>query len=234
MKRYTSLIIDDNELDRLNVSLNLKRYPQFDVLGIFESAVEALPFIQKHKPDVLFLDIDMPELSGLELRKSVSDVPVCVFISAHPEHALDAFGLDTLDFILKPLTANRLSQTIVRIEDYMSVREKANLFEAGFGGESIFIKDGTEQHKVALRDILYLEALKDYTRVVTGTRKYFVLSNIGNLIKEENMVGFVRVHRSFAVHKTFVRKVVSGVVTLHDGTEIPIGRSYKDNLKQLL
>jgi len=230
MKKYTCIVVDDDEIDRLTVLSFAKKFPILDILGVFESAEEALPFIEKEKIDILFLDIDMPGLSGIEFRKSALEIPVCVFITAHPEHAVESFQIETLDFIVKPLKLDRFSQTMSRIEEFMEIKLKALLFEASIGGDTIYIKEGHEQTKVKLHEILYLEALKDYTLVITDKKRHCVLSSIGNLLKEDHFQSFIRIHRSFAVQKQFIQKINSTEILLNNNITIPVGRSYKDNL----
>ncbi|HEU0126658.1 MAG TPA: response regulator, partial [Flavobacterium sp.] len=101
MKKYTCIIVDDDEIDRLTAVSYAKKFPVLDIIGIFESAEDAVPFLEKEKIDILFLDIDMPGLNGIEFRKQALEVPVCVFITAHPEHAVESFQIETLDFIVK-------------------------------------------------------------------------------------------------------------------------------------
>jgi two-component system, LytTR family, response regulator len=230
MQKLNCIIVDDDEIDRLMVTSFVKRFPHFVILGIFESAEEALDCIEKETIDVLFLDIDMPDLSGLELRKKMLHVPVCIYITAHPEHAVESFELETLDFIVKPLKFNRFEQTVNRVEEFMQVRHKAALFETSIGGDTIFIKEGHEQIKVNLHEVLYLEALKDYTLIVTNKKRHCVLSNIGTLLKETHFQSFVRIHRSFAVQKQYIKKIGSQEIELNNNMFIPLGRSYKDNL----
>lgn len=230
MKKYSCIIVDDDEIDRLTVLSFAKKFPALDILGIFESAEEALPFIEKEKIDILFLDIDMPRLSGIDFRKNALGIPVCIFITAHPEHAVESFQIETLDFIVKPLKLDRFIQTIKRIEEFMEIKLKASLFEASIGGDTIYIKEGHEQTKVKLHEILYLEALKDYTLLVTERKRHCVLSSIGNLLKEDHFQSFVRIHRSFAVQKQFIQKINSTEILLNNNISIPVGRSYKDNL----
>ncbi|AWK03968.1 DNA-binding response regulator [Flavobacterium crocinum] len=230
MKKYSCIIVDDDEIDRLTVVSYAKKFPVLDILGIFESAEEAVPFLEKQKVDILFLDIDMPGLNGIEFRKQALEVPVCVFITAHPEHAVESFQIETLDFIVKPLKLDRFTQTINRIEEFMEIKLKASLFEASIGGDTIYIKEGHEQTKVKLHEILYLEALKDYTLVVTERKRHCVLSSIGNLLKEDHFQSFVRIHRSYAVQKQYVQKINSTEIILNNEAVIPIGRSYKENL----
>ena len=137
-KKYTCIIIDDDEIDRLTVLSFAKKFPLLDILGVFESAEEAVLFIEKEKVDILFLDIDMPGLNGIEFRKKALEIPVCIFITAHPEHAVESFEIETLDFIVKPLKLDRFAQTVSRIEEFMEIKLKASLFEASIGGDTIY------------------------------------------------------------------------------------------------
>ena len=186
MRQYNCIIIDDDEIDRLTVLSFAKKFPILNILGVFELAEDALPLIEKEKIDILFLDIDMPGLNGIDFRKKTQEIPVCIFITAHPEHAVESFQIETLDFIVKPLKLDRFTQTIKRIEEFMEIKLKASLFEASIGGDTIYIKEGHEQTKVKLHEILYLEALKDYTLIITDKKRHCVLSSIGNLLKEHH------------------------------------------------
>jgi two-component system LytT family response regulator len=229
-KKYSCIIVDDDEIDRLTVVSFAKKFPILDILGVFESAEDALPFIEEQKVDILFLDIDMPGLNGIEFRKKTLEIPVCIFITAHPEHAVESFEIETLDFIVKPLKLDRFAQTVSRIEEFMEIKLKASLFEASIGGDTIYIKEGHEQTKVKLHEILYLEALKDYTLIITDKKRHCVLSSIGNLLKEDHFKSFIRIHRSFAVQKQFINKINSNEIILNNNVSIPVGRSYKENL----
>ncbi|OMQ08478.1 LytTR family DNA-binding domain-containing protein [[Flexibacter] sp. ATCC 35103] len=229
-KKYTCIIVDDDEIDRLTVVSFAKKFPVLDILAVFESAEDALPFIEKEKVDILFLDIDMPGLNGIDFRKKALEIPVCIFITAHPEHAVESFQIETLDFIVKPLKLDRFTQTVSRIEEFMEIKLKASLFEASIGGDTIYIKEGHEQTKVKLHEILYLEALKDYTLVITDKKRHCVLSSIGNLLKEDHFQSFIRIHRSYAVQKQFIQKINSTEIILNNNVAIPVGRSYKENL----
>ena len=213
-KKYTCIIIDDDEIDRLTVLSFAKKFPLLDILGVFESAEEAVLFIEKEKVDILFLDIDMPGLNGIEFRKKALEIPVCIFITAHPEHAVESFEIETLDFIVKPLKLDRFAQTVSRIEEFMEIKLKASLFEASIGGDTIYIKEGHKQTKVKLHEILSLEALKDYTLIITDKKRHCVLSSIGNLLKEDHFQSFIRIHRSFAVQKQFIQKINSSEIML--------------------
>lgn len=232
--KFNSIIVDDNEIDRLTLLCYAKKYPVLNIIGIFSCAEEALVFINENKIDVLFLDIDLPGLSGVELRKRAQDIPVCIFITSHPEFAVESFELDTLDFIVKPINPIRFESAIKRVVEFMEIRQKADLFESSIGGDVIYIKEGHEQTKVKLHDVLYIEALKDYSLVITSQKRHCVLASIGNILKEIHFQSFIRVHRSFAVQKQFVQQINTHDLILHNQAIIPIGRSFKDNLNLLV
>jgi two-component system, LytTR family, response regulator len=230
MEQINCIIVDDDEVARLKVLSVSRNFPVLKIVGSFSSAESALLVIDKQKIDVLFLDIDMPTTNGLELRKQLMTIPICVYITSHPEYAVESFELETLDFLLKPLQIERFAQTVLRIEEFMDIKHKANLYEMRFADDFIYIKEGYEQTKIHLHEILYLEALKDYTFLVTHQKKHCVFSGIGNLLKKTHFESFVRVHRSYAVQKQFIQKVGSHNITLIKNIVIPLGLSYRDNL----
>lgn len=234
MKKLKCIIVDDDEIDRLTVCSFAKRFEHIDIVGSYSNAEDALAAIAANTIDILFLDIDMPVLSGVELRKKALEIPACVFITSHPEYAVESFELDTLDYIVKPLKYNRFAQTITRIDEFLEIKHKAQLFESSIGGDVIYIKQGHEQTKVKLHDIIYLEALKDYTLLITSKKRHCVLSSIGMLLKEEHFKSFIRIHRSFAVQKQFVDKINPHELLLNNGTVVPVGRSFKENINMLL
>lgn len=231
MEQFNCIVVDDDEVARLKVLSVARNFPSIKIVGSYASAESALLAIDKQKVDVLFLDIDMPGLSGLELRKKLLQVPVCIYITSHPEYALESFQLDTLDFLVKPLQADRFEQTVVRIQEFMDIKRKATLYELRFSDDFIYIKEGYEQTKLHLNEILYLEALKDYTLLVTNQKKHCVFSGIGNLLKETQFDSFVRVHRSFAVPKQNIQKIGSQNITLLRDIVLPLGNSYRDSLQ---
>lgn len=233
MKKLTCIIVDDDEIDQLMVVSFVKRFSHLELLCTFFNAETALDYCQNNTVDILFLDVDMPGLSGLELRKKLDQVPVCIFITAHPEHAVESFELDTLDFIVKPLKFDRFTKTMERINEFMEIKTKALLYESSIGGDSIYIKEGHEQTRIKLHEILYLEALKDYTLLVTNQKRHCVLSSIGNLLKENHFQSFVRVHRSFAVQKNMIHKIGVSEIVLNNNISIPVGRSYKEQIGNL-
>lgn len=235
MKALRCIIADDNELDRLTISSYLSHFPEFEILGIFENPVQALEAIQNEMPDIVFLDVDMPGMSGLELRKQISEVPVCIFATDHPEFALESFELETLDYLLKPYTFERFSMTVERIKEYMNVRQLAEQFESEKSEEAFFIKDGHRRIKISPHEIMALNALQNYTVIITKEEeKHYVLSTLGALLGEIHFQNFVRIHKSYAVNKNFIFSIDSKEIELKNGLKFPIGRSYKSSIELIL
>ncbi len=234
MKPFDCIIVDDDEMDRLVVVSYAKRFSTLNIVGVFDSAEKALVFLEENKIDVAFLDIELKNASGLELRKKALTIPVCVFITSHSESAAESFELQTLDFIVKPFKFPRFEQTVNRIVEFMEVRTKADLFEASIGGDVVYVKTGHDQIKVKLHEILYLEALKNYTILVTENKRHCVLSNLGEILQEEKFTSFIRIHRTYAVQKQFIQKIASQEVELYNQIVLPIGRSFKENLTTIL
>jgi two-component system, LytTR family, response regulator len=224
---YNCIILDDDPIDRLTTLSFVKKYSFLKVMGVYESVIEALQNADFQAIDIVFSDIDMPEMSGLELRRTINQIPACVFITAYPDYAAESFEVESLDFLVKPIKIERFELCVSRIEKYFELRKKAELFEHSLGGDTVFIKEGHEQIKVKLHDIIYLEGLKDYTRIITKGRKYAVLSSIGNLLIEPAFHSFVRIHRSYAVQANYIDKISTQQVHIQDFT-LPIGRSYKE------
>ncbi|MES2798556.1 MAG: LytTR family DNA-binding domain-containing protein [Bacteroidota bacterium] len=227
------VIVDDDELDRLMVIACLRKHPEIKILEVFSSSIDALLYLESHPVDILFLDIDMPEMSGIELRKQLPPSSICIFITSYPEHAVESFDVGVLDFMVKPIKADRFKQTITRIKDYMEIREKVSLFEASLGGDSILIKEGHSQSRIKLHSILYLQALKDYTLIFTTEKRHCVLISLGNILKEKEFQNMTRVHRSFAINQLYIEKLTTHEVFMKNEHIIPLGRGYKESLKHL-
>jgi len=232
-KTYKCFIIDDNELDRLTILSYARRYPFLEVDGVFDSARQALDLAQSSPPDILLLDIDMPGMGGLDLRKQLEHVPACIFITSHPEFALESFETAALDYLVKPLKADRFEKAMGRLQRFLEIHFKAGLLDYTLGEDTLFIKDGHTHIKLQLYEIIYLEALKDYTGIITRQKKYCVLTPLSHLLKERTFQNFIRIHRSYAVQKHFINKITPKEVMVGD-TLLPVGRSYKTAVDKLL
>jgi two-component system, LytTR family, response regulator len=226
------LVVDDDEIDRMTITAFLEDYPFIRIAGIYESPVNALAAAKENAPDILFLDIDMPEMNGLKLREQLLHIPACIFITSYPDYAVEGFEMAALDFLVKPYTAERFAKTMNRLQEFMEIRHHSDLYSHSLENDFIYIKDGYSQIKLDLREVIYLEALNNYTSLVTDKRKYLVLSSLGNLLEEKNFRHFIRVHRSYAVQKQFIQKISAAEIVVHQ-TALPVGRTFKEALQAI-
>lgn len=230
--KISCMLVDDDRVDLLTTEAFLESYPFIEIAGCYSAPEQALEAANQRVPDAFFMDIDMPRLNGLELRRQLMSVPACIFITSYPDYAVESFELAALDFLVKPLEHGRFATMVARLQEYITIRRKADMLSHALGADTVFIKDGTQQIKVALHDIVYLEALNNYTRVVTQGRKYTVLSTLSNLLREQAFGSFVRIHRSYAVQRHLIRKIGNTELQVGEAS-LPVGRSYKSAVDQL-
>jgi len=229
MPKHTCIIVDDDAVDLLmNVSM-VRKVSFLDLAGTFSSSQDAAHFLQTNEVEVLFLDIDMPVQSGLELWSLLNPKPICIFITAHAEYALDSYESAAFDFLVKPLKADRFDKSMSRLQEHFTLREKSGLFDQFLGTDSFFIKEGHEQQRISFKDVLYLEALGDYTKIVTTQKNHCVLSTLGSMLSMPEFGNFTRIHRSYAIQRFFVEKMTATEIVVR-GISLPIGRKYKHNL----
>jgi DNA-binding LytR/AlgR family response regulator len=229
MKRLKCIIIEDEELDRLMLQHLTKQYDDLEIVAYFHNAESAMEHLSSDI-DLLFLDIDLPGMSGIEFRKKALNIPACIFISSHPEYAIETFEMDTLDFISKPLKKERFEYSINKLRDYFNMREKSEYFDIITGTKHLKIKEGHNITQLKISDIIYLEALKDYTRIITSNKKHCVLSSLGHILKEDHFSNFIRIHKSYAIPKHMITGKNSYEVMINNNIKLPIGRAYKENL----
>ncbi|HMI02634.1 MAG TPA: LytTR family DNA-binding domain-containing protein [Pedobacter sp.] len=230
---FTCVIVDDSYLDRVSAEIEIKNQECFRLVGSFDNATEAAESIRSCQPDILFLDVDMPDISGLELFKSINTYnPLCVIISSYPEYALQSFELKVFDYILKPLTTERFKSTVDRLCDFIAIREKAQAYTSLVENEKVIFKEGHNVIYLNISDILYLEAFGDYTKVVTQKKNYLTLATLGGFLEELPADKFARIHRSYAVAKDQIRQIFHTSIAIGEAN-LPIGKTYRSVLAQI-
>ncbi len=230
MEKISSIIVDDNPLDLDYMQEVILLHKELQLLRVCSNAIEAKECINTLQPQVLFLDIDMPVFNGLELFKSLSYEPICVFVTAHSEYAWESYEAMAFDFILKPLRLERFAKVVQRITEYYTIKGKVTLADAVAENDYVIIKEGYNKHKIMLNDILYIEALKDYTKIVTNTIKVMTLQNLKQFMELLASDKFVRIHRSYAVAKDKISKLDQQYVHIKNYT-LPVGKTYKKTIQ---
>jgi len=236
MDRYKYIIIDDDDFDRLSANYYLKNYSFIEHKASFSTAADALHYLENNKIDILFLDIEMPKINGLELAKKIKENATCVvFITSHPEFALEGYNLDAFDFITKPLSKERFDLCMYRIKEYLALKFKADLFEHCFKNDTILVKSGHDYISIQPYQIVCLEALKDYTKIVLLNNKSTTIhGNLGSVLKEDNFKHFIRIHKSYAIQKSYINIIKTNEIILTNGKTLPIGQNYRKMLLGML
>jgi DNA-binding LytR/AlgR family response regulator len=228
------LIVDDVEVDSLAIEALASGYSFLKRVATCQHALEAVELIPILKPDILFADIEMPGTSGLELvRHLAGAIAIPVFITSHPEFALEGYEIEAFDYLLKPVNPERFDRCVSRIRAFYELRSKSYAFDKEHQSEYIVIKQGYDKYKISMHDILYLEAMKDYTRMVTSTGQYLVLGTFTSMHDQLPPGRFIRIHRSYIVNQHKIDSVGGNRVIISNH-ELPIGKSYKYALEGIL
>lgn len=229
------IIVDDSYLDRVAVELELRNFDHLKLLGSFSNAVEALEMVRTCKPDILFMDVNMPDTTGLQLLRCINGIsnytPICIIVSSYPEYALEGFELNVFDYILKPLSSERFHDTLKRLADFLTIKEKADAYSAIIEDEKIAFKEGHNSVYLSINDILYLEAFGDYTKVVTSNKNYLTLATLSNFLQSLPAGRFMRVHRSYVIAINKVKSLNVKHIDIGTGM-LPIGKTYLKEAKQ--
>ncbi len=227
--QLTYLIVDDEELSRWAVQQEAVKYPFLKSIGSYQGASDALAAINNKAPDILFSDIEMPGMTGVDMmRQLLGKVPVPIFITSHPDYAVESFELEIFDYLLKPIDALRFEKCMARVQEFFALHKKAMpLDNSPAGHDYILIKQGYDKYKVPFDDILFLEAMKDYTKIKTDKNQTFlVLETIGGLLQQLPADRFQRIHRSYVLNKDKITHFTSARVWVKE-QELPIGKSYR-------
>lgn len=226
-----SVIIVDDEPLAINVIKNyIEQIKELTLLASFTNAVEASSYLQDNETDIIFLDINMPILNGLDFIKSLPDIPMVVITTAHEEHALKGYELQAIDYLVKPIPFPRFLnavQRIIRLKQQSSPSGKTTYNER----PSIFVKVDNKKHqKIFLDDILVIESLKDYIRINTTTCKCIIHSTLSSFTDQLPSNKFIRIHRSYTVAIDKI-DAIQGNSLECNGIRYTIGRSYLNDVK---
>lgn len=225
------IIIDDEPLAIKIIENYLKDFQNMELIATYNTALAALPTIESGEIDVIFLDINMPKMSGLDFLRSLQVKPHVVITTAYREYAVESFDLDVLDYLVKPIPFGRFLKAITKINNRMST-EKEKTSETVFKeAPFIFLKVDKKLMKIKLNDILFIESLKDYIKVITTTGDYLVHKSMTSISEELPSDNFLRIHRSFTIAINKIKSIEGNSVEIAN-RRVPIGRNYLQIAKQ--
>lgn len=232
MEKINCIIIDDEPLGRDLVESFATEVSYLNILGIFENPLTALSFLEENPVDLVFSDIEMPKINGLDFLRTLENPPVFIFITAYREFALDGFDTGATDYLVKPVRFDRFLKAVQKAKNHIYL--KRNSTNSQNENDKIFIKSEGKIIKILLSEILYIEAQGDYLNVMTTSEIYSTQMTLTSMEDSLQNKKFFRIQRSFILNLDFVRSIHGNMVELLNGKSISVSVNKKEELYRLL
>lgn len=232
------IIVDDEPLAQDVLETYIGKIPELTLVRKCSNALEANEALKANDIDLMFLDIQMPQLTGTDFLKTLSDPPLVIFTTAYPNYAIEGFELNALDYLLKPISLERFMKAVNKAMDQIELQRK----EAGGGtpgaeDEYFFVKADKKLVKVNFKDIIYIEGLKDYVIIRMDTSRVITLQTMKSLEDKLPPNIFRRIHRSYIVNLERINAIVGNMVEVMEKNQakhLPIGKNYRDELLEII
>jgi len=233
--KLNCVIIEDEPLARNLITEYVRKVPELNLLNAFSNPLEALEALRTLSVDLLFLDVQMPEITGISLLKVLKKRPLVVLTTAYSEYALEGYELDVADYLLKPITFERFLKSVDKIMQRLEAEPKHVItqVENSPSPTFVFVKDGTRLVKIQLDEILYVEGLKDYVTIHTTHQKITTLQRMKALEEQLPADKFIRIHNSYIVALNAIEVVQKNEVEIK-GATLPIGDTFKKSFKEFI
>ena len=226
------IIVEDEALAQDVIQNHLQKVDRFELVGICNNALEAKEVMDKQEVDLIFLDIQLPGMTGLNFLRSLANPPLVVVTTAYSEYAIESYEFNIIDYLLKPISFERFSKTVDKIVHgglfTQPAKEKENL-----PGDHIFIKSNSKFFKVNFSEIIYIESMKDYLKIHTAEYKLVTHQTMNDMEKILSPKQFIRVHKSFMVAVGHIKTIYGNSVEMENAT-IPIGINYKEKVMNFI
>lgn len=226
MNQYTCIIIEDEPLAQNILEKYVTDHPSLQLVAVCTDALEAQPILSQQKIQLIFLDINLPKLSGINFIRTLLHPPLIIFTTAYPEYAVEGFELNAVDYLLKPFSFERFLKAVNRALEKLN---SENTLVAEEKMLHIFLKSDKKIHRVDLDSIQYIEAIGDYMKVVTDTGQLIVNETMKKLQEDLPVKQFIRVHKSFIISRNRIKFIEANYVQL-EGKTIPIGATYRSEV----
>ncbi|MBX2985105.1 MAG: LytTR family DNA-binding domain-containing protein [Bacteroidia bacterium] len=235
MEKVKLILVDDEPLATEVLNSHISKFSHLEIVGRFRNTHEALEYIENEPVDAIFLDIQMPHETGLEFIKKIDNkrIPV-IFVTAYPEHAVEAFDLDALDYLVKPVSLDRFKKSLDRLEEFLRIKKSKEEDNTKLEDGHIFVKADFKFVKLNYEDIIFIEAFADYVKIhIPDDKRIITLQTMKKMEATLPKDKFVRVHRSFIVAINKVTSLSGTHVTIGN-KHIPIGKNYKEAFMQVM
>jgi len=233
--KINCIIVDDEQLARQLIKRYVDKLPHLEVVAICKNSMEAMNELRTKKVDLMFLDIQMPDLTGVEFLKSINQKPAVIFTTAYKEYALEGYELDIVDYLLKPISFERFTKGVNKAIDLIqskNTNNEANTLINSPEKDYINIKADHKIYKVKFSDLKYIEGLGEYVTYHTSTKKIVSLASLKQLETTLPSNIFLRVHKSYIINLNFVSSLYGNRLELAE-EKIPIGRSFREKVKSV-
>ncbi len=235
--KLNCVIIEDEPLARNLLIDYVKKVPTLHLINAFSNPLAAMETLHSAHIDILFLDVQMPEITGISLLKILKKKPMVVLTTAYSQYALEGYELDVADYLLKPITFERFLKSVDKVTQRLELITKAPVVVTTESQPApnpyVFVKDGTSLVKVILSDILYVEGLKDYVTIHTPTQKVVTLQRLKALEEQLPADKFIRIHNSFIISIDAIEVIHKSDVIIN-GHSIPIGDTYRKGFREFI
>jgi len=225
------IIVEDERLAQDVIKNHLQQVDRFELVGVYRNAPEAAEALSNNDVDVMFLDIQLPGMSGLHFLRTLSDPPLTVLTTAYPEHALESYEYNVIDYLLKPISFDRFLKTVNKIVDGKLLNESAK--EKEVPGDHIFVKANSKFFKVNFATIVYIEGMKDYLKIHTTENTLVTHQTMNDIEKILPAKQFLRIHKSYIISLSHIRAIYGNSVEMDNAT-IPVGVNYKEKVFSLI
>lgn len=221
------VIVDDEPLALEGMQSYVREVDFLRIAGTCENALALMKLMDREKVDLIFLDIQMPKMNGLEFLKIMKDPPIAIITSAYPSYALESFQLNVLDYLLKPITFERFFQASKKAKDYF--RLLSGQLTSDNERRYFFIKCESKYEKIFLDDILYVEGMQNYVRIYTEKGKYLTLLTLKDIEQNVSNGSFLRVHKSYIVNTAKIDSIEKHEISIQN-SKIPISRNFREDV----
>lgn len=236
MNKIKCMIVDDEPIAVRVIKNHLAAFNGFEIVAECSNALEAMPVLSEKEIDLLFCDIQMPQITGVDFVRSLKHPPKVIFTTAYRDYAIEAFELNVVDYLLKPISFDRFAKAIHHFLELDALENSQHLQSANTEQKHrnyIFLKADKKHHKVNLEDIFYFESMGDYVIVYTQQKKIVTKERIGNLPEMLPEKDYLQIHRRYIVSIPKIESVGPGFVEIN-GKKLPVGRSFKSELSRFL
>jgi DNA-binding LytR/AlgR family response regulator len=225
------IIVEDEKLAQDVIVSHLQKIDRFELVGVCRNAPEAMELLARHDVDVMFLDIQLPGMTGLNFLRSIMDPPLVVLTTAYAEHAVESYELNVIDFLLKPISFERFLLAVNKIADGRLLNEPSK--EQEIQGDHIFIKANSKFFKVNFSSVIYIEGMKDYLKIHTIENTLITHQTMNELEKILPAKQFLRIHKSYIVSLSHIKAIYGNSIEMGKAT-IPVGINYKEKVLALI